>query len=146
MAEFILNHWGKGRFKGGVVCPMALELLRQMSLPTEGLRSKGWEGFAAAGTPERDYVLTVCDNAAGETCPIWPGHPITAHRGVPDPAAIDGSDATRMLAFRDSFRMLERRIQLFLALRHRELSRGETERKVVKIGRLRDDVGQDKAS
>lgn len=154
LAEAILNHSGGGRFKGwsagshpkGSVHPMALELLRQMHLPTEGLRSKGWDDFAAAGAPEMDFVFTVCDDAAGETCPIWPGHPITAHWGVPDPAAVGGLEATRMQAFRDAFRRLERRIQLFLAVRLKELSRAETERKVAEIGRLRDDAAEDKPS
>ena len=93
-----------------------------------------------------DYVFTVCDSAAGETCPIWPGHPITAHWGVPDPVAADGSEAVRMLAFRDAFRMLDRRIQLFLTVRLATLSRAEIQRKVIEIGRVRDDAAEDKAS
>ena len=154
LAESILNHSGKGLFRGwsagshpkGAVHPLALALLRQLGLPTDGLRSKSWEEFAAPGAPEMDYVFTVCDSAAGETCPIWPGHPITAHWGVPDPVATDGADTLRMLAFRDAFRMLDRRIQLFLAVRHRALSRTEIERKVIEIGRVRDDTAEDKAS
>ncbi len=154
LAESILNQAGKGRFKGwsagshpkGAVHPLALALLRQLGLPTEGLRSKSWEEFAAPGAPEMDYVFTVCDSAAGETCPIWPGHPITAHWGVPDPVAADGSEAVRMLAFRDAFRMLDRRIQLFLTVRLATLSRAEIQRKVIEIGRVRDDAAEDKAS
>lgn len=154
LAESILNQAGKGRFKGwsagshpkGAVHPLALALLRQLGLPTEGLRSKSWEEFAAPGAPEMDYVFTVCNSAAGETCPIWPGHPITAHWGVPDPVAADGSEAVRMLAFRDAFRMLDRRIQLFLTVRLATLSRAEIQRKVIEIGRVRDDAAEDKAS
>ncbi|MBN9567079.1 MAG: arsenate reductase ArsC [Alphaproteobacteria bacterium] len=154
LAESILNHAGKSQFRGwsagshpkGTVHPLALVLLRQIGLPIEGLRSKSWEEFAAPGAPEMDYVFTVCDNAAGETCPIWPGHPITAHWGVPDPAAVEGTEAAQMLAFRDAFRMLERRIQLFLAVRHRALSRAERERKVIEIGRVRNDAAEDEAS
>ncbi len=154
LAESILNQAGKGRFKGwsagshpkGAVHPLALALLRQLGLPTEGLRSKSWEEFAAPGAPEMDYVFTVCDSAAGETCPIWPGHPITAHWGVPDPVAADGSEAVRMLAFRDAFRMLDRRIQLFLTVRLATLSRAEIQRKVIEIGRVRDDAAEDKES
>lgn len=153
MAESILNHTGKGLFRGwsagshpkGAVHPRALAFLHQMGLPTEGLRSKSWEEFAVPGAPEMDYVFTVCDNAAGETCPIWPGHPITAHWGVPDPAAEEGSEAMQMLAFRDAFRMLDRRIQLFLAVRHKALTRAERERKVVEIGRIRDDAAEEEA-
>ncbi len=85
-----------------------------------------------------DFVFTVCDQAAGEVCPIWPGQPITAHWGIPDPAAVDGSAAERMLAFRTAFRMLERRIQLFLTIRFKELNRGTVERQVAEIGHLRD--------
>jgi arsenate reductase len=107
-------------------------------MPTGHLRSKSWDEFARPGAPAMDYVFTVCDQAAGEMCPVWPGQPVTAHWGVPDPAAAEGSEVERMLAFRDAFRMLERRIQLFLALRHKELSRADLAGKVAEIGRLRD--------
>jgi arsenate reductase len=90
-----------------------------------------------------DFVFTVCDAAAGEMCPIWPGHPITAHWGVADPAAVTGSESMRMLAFRDAFRILERRIRLFLALHHRELNRDEAERKVAEIGNMGIDLDKD---
>lgn len=144
MAESILNHWGKGLFRGwsagshpkGKVHPMALTLLRQMEMPLQGLRSKSWDEFAAPGAPQMDFVFTVCDAAAGETCPVWPGQPVTAHWGLADPAAVTGHESIRMLAFRDAFRVLERRIRLFLALHHREMNRVETQRKVAEIGSI----------
>lgn len=154
LAEVLLDHWGKGAFEGysagsspkGEVHPLALKLLGDFHLPTAGLRSKSWDEFARPGAPAMDFVFTVCDGAAGETCPVWPGHPITAHWGVPDPAAAEGTEAERTLAFREAFRMLERRIQLFLALRHKELGRAEMEQKVVEIGRVREDAAEDRAS
>jgi len=123
LAESLINHWGEGRFRGfsagshprGAVHPLAIELLRQMNLPTEGLRSKSWDEFAAAGTPRIDLVVTVCDNAAAEVCPVWPGHPATAHWGIPDPAAVEGTPEQRMAAFRDALGTLERRIRAFVA-------------------------------
>src|SRR6202044_33610 len=124
LAESLLNSLGKGRFRAysagsfpkGQVHPMAIELLQRMNLPTENLRSKSWDEFAAPGAPHIDFVLTVCDNAAGEVCPIWPGKPMTAHWGVPDPAAVQGTDIEEANAFREAFRMLGRRIDLFLSL------------------------------
>jgi protein-tyrosine-phosphatase len=95
---------------------MALELLKNMGLPTEGLHSKSWDTFAAPGAPSLDFVFTVCDNAAGETCPYWPGQPLTAHWGVPDPAAIEGSDTEKRLAFRAAFKALENRVKTFTSL------------------------------
>jgi arsenate reductase len=144
MAEAILDHWGKGRFKGfsagsfpkGSVHPMALRLLEQLAMPTGGLRSKSWDEFARPGAPTMDYIFTVCDQAAGEVCPVWPGHPITAHWGLPDPAAADGSDAEKMLAFRDAFRVLETRIKYFLTFRFRELQRSELQRLVREAGTI----------
>jgi arsenate reductase len=146
LAEALLDHWGKGAFKGysagsfpkGTVNPLALKLMRDFGMPTGHLRSKSWDEFAGPGAPSMDYILTVCDQAAGEMCPVWPGQPVTAHWRVPDPAAAEGSEAERMLAFRDAFRMLERRIQLFLALRHKELSHADLAGQVGEIGRLRD--------
>lgn len=122
LAESLINHWGEGRFRGfsagshprGAVHPLAIELLRQMNLPTEGLRSKSWDEFAAAGAPRIDLVVTVCDNAAAEVCPVWPGHPATAHWGIPDPAAVEGTPEQRMAAFRDALGTLERRIRAFV--------------------------------
>lgn len=124
LAEALLNKWGVGKFRGfsagsfpkGAVHPLALELLIQMKLPTEGLRSKSWDEFAQPGAPPLDFIFTVCDNAAGEVCPIWPGHPLTAHWGIDDPAAVEGSDAQKRLAFRRAFDVLENRIKAFTRL------------------------------
>lgn len=122
LAEVILNRHGKGRFCGfsagsypkGAVHPAAIALLDELGLPTEGLRSKSWDEFAQPGAPQLDFVFTVCDNAAGEMCPAWPGQPMTAHWGVEDPAAIDGEQQHH--AFWTAYQSLQRRIQLFLAL------------------------------
>jgi arsenate reductase len=124
LAESIMNRWGKGQFKGlsagsypkGNVHPLAIELLQQLDFPTDGLRSKSWSEFAAPGSPHLDFVITVCDNAAGETCPYWPGRPMTAHWGIPDPAAVEGTETERKFAFRQAFKALETRIKLFLSL------------------------------
>jgi arsenate reductase len=124
LAESLLRHLGAGRFiaySAGSFPkprphPRALRLLEEQGLPIAGLRSKSWDEFAAPGAPVMDFVFTVCDQAAGEVCPIWPGHPVTAHWGIPDPAAAGGSEAEQMLAFRNAFAQLERRIRLLLAL------------------------------
>ena len=124
LAEAILNRAGKGRFRAfsagsqpkAQVNPHTLNLLRHLGYDTAALRSKSWSEFAVAGAPALDFVFTVCDNAAGETCPFWPGQPMTAHWGIPDPAAAEGSEAEIAAAFNDAYRMLERRIELFLAL------------------------------
>ncbi len=124
LAESLLNDLGKSRFRGfsagsfpkGQVHPFALELLRRMDLPSEGLRSKSWDEFAAPEAPPIDFIVTVCDNAAGEVCPIWPGKPVTAHWGIADPAAVEGSDADKAVAFRQALKELETRIRLFIAL------------------------------
>jgi arsenate reductase len=145
LAEALLDHWGQGRFKGysagsfprGEVNPLAIELLSQFRMPTAAMRSKSWDEFAAAGAPEMDFVITVCDQAAGEQCPVWPGHPITAHWGVPDPAAVEGSNTIKMMAFRQAFAMLERRIKLFLEVRF-ALDRKSVEKQVREIGRVDD--------
>jgi len=154
LAERLLRQLGKGTFNGfsagsfpkGEVHPLALRMLRELGLSTAGLRSKSWDEFASPGAPVMDFVFTVCDQAAGELCPIWPGHPVTGHWGVPDPAAADGSEADRMLAFRDAFRMLERRIKLFLALPLASLDRTALQREVDAIGGLHPDIGKDRAS
>jgi arsenate reductase len=124
LAESLLNHWGKGRFRAfsagsfpnGHVHPLAIDLLKRTNLPSEGLRSKSWNEFAAPGAPPIDFIVTVCDNAAGEVCPIWPGKPMTAHWGIADPAAAEGSDADKAFAFRKALKELESRIKLFVQL------------------------------
>jgi arsenate reductase len=124
LAESLLNHWGKGKFRAfsagsfpkGQVHPLALDLLRRMNLPTEGFRSKSWDEFVAPGAPPIDFIFTVCDNAAGEVCPISPGKPMTAHWGIADPAAVEGSDAEKAFAFRKALQELETRIKLFTSL------------------------------
>jgi arsenate reductase (thioredoxin) len=124
IAESLLTHLGRPRMEAhsagsqpkGAVHPMALATLMQMHLPTEGLRSKSWDEFARADAPALDFVITVCDNAAGEVCPVWPGQPITAHWGLPDPAAIMDDEARQRQAFIDTAVALRRRIELMLAL------------------------------
>jgi arsenate reductase len=148
IAEVLINHWGKGRFKGysagsfpkGTVHPFAIELLRGLNLPTQGLRSKSWDEFAKPGAPVMDFVFTVCDQAAGEVCPLWPGNPMTAHWGVSDPAAVRGSLTEQMQAFRDTLRALEARIKVFTSLRVEALDRMALKREVDDIGRMRDTV------
>ena len=145
MAEVLLDHWGKGRFKGysagsfprGSVHPLALDLLTKSHLPTRGLRSKSWDEFAKPGAPVMDFVFTVCDQAAGEICPVWPGNPVTAHWGVPDPAAVEGDETKQRRAFRHAYVMLENRIKLFTSLRLAALDRLAIKREVDEIGRLR---------
>jgi len=124
LAEALLNSAGKGRFKAysagsfpkGEVNPHAIRLLENLKLPTEGLRSKSWDEFAEPGAPPLDFIITVCDNAAGEVCPIWPGKPVTAHWGIPDPAAAEGTDAEIAAAFGIAARQMRARIDLFLSL------------------------------
>ena len=143
LAEALVEHWGEDRFKGysagtfprGSVHPFAVELLEKLGLRTTGLRSKSWDEFARPGAPVMDFVFTVCDQAAGEACPVWPGNPITAHWGVPDPAAVEGSETERRNAFRDAFRALENRIKLFTALPLDKLDRMAIKRNVDDIGR-----------
>lgn len=143
LAEVLMNHWGGGRLRAysagsrptGQVQPLALALLEHLGLPTAGLRSKSWEEFAVPGAPALDFVITVCDDAAGETCPVWPGQPMTAHWGVADPAAAQGSEAERMQAFREAFRVLENRIKVFAALRPAALDRLSLQHRLDDIGR-----------
>ena len=124
LAEAYLNHAGRGRFiaysagshPAGRVNPFALELLREGGLPTTAARSKSWDEFARPGAPKIDFVITVCDSAAAEVCPVWPGHPVKVHWGVPDPAAVEGTDEQKRRAFNDALITLSRRIDLFLAL------------------------------
>ncbi len=143
LAEALLNAEGKGRFHAysagsypkGEVNPFALALLEQNGLSTIGLRSKSWDEFAAPGAPAMDFVFTVCDAAAGETCPVWPGQPVSAHWGMPDPASAAGSDAERMQAFRDTLRMLGNRIRIFAELPFDKLDR-------IKLKTRLDDIGR----
>jgi protein-tyrosine-phosphatase len=143
LAEALLDHWGKGRFRAhsagsfpkGTVHPMALDLLRTLDLPTAGLHSKSWGEFAAPGAPHMDFIFTVCDQAAGETCPVWPGKPMTAHWGQPDPAAATGNEVERRQAFREALRVLENRIKLFISLPVDALDRLALKSKLAKIGR-----------
>ncbi len=143
IAEALINQWGRGSFRGfsagshpkGAVHPIALELLRRMNLPTEGLRSKSWDEFAAPGAAPLDFVFTVCDNAAGEVCPYWPGQPMTAHWGVPDPAAVEGTDADRWMAFRETFRLLDNRIKIFTSLPLATLGRIKLQERLDAIGK-----------
>ena len=142
LGEALINHWGRGKFVGcsagsspkGKVHPIALELLEQLNLPTQGLRSKSWDEFARPGAPPLDFVFTVCDNAAGESCPFWPGQPMTAHWGLEDPAAVEGSDTEKWLAFRTVFRELENRIKVFTSLPIRTLDRSKLQARLDEIG------------
>lgn len=144
LAEALTNHWGQGRFRAysagsfpkGTVHPYALDLLHSFGLPTEGLWSKSWDAFAQEGAPVMDFVFTVCDQAAGEVCPIWPGNPVTAHWGIPDPAAVEGPEPVRRQAFRDAFRALENRIKAFTSLRPEHLDRLSLQRRLDEIGRI----------
>jgi arsenate reductase (thioredoxin) len=143
LAECILNREGMGKFKAysagsmptGKVNPYALNLLRKLNYDVSGLRSKSWEEFSGVGAPELDFVFTVCDNAANEVCPIWPGQPMTAHWGVPDPAAVEGSDAVRALAFDDTYRMLNQRISIFVNLPFASLSKLSLQERLDSIGK-----------
>ena len=143
LAESLVNHWGRGRFRGfsagshpkGEVHPIALELLERLDFPTEGLRSKSWDEFAAPGAAPLDFVFTVCDKAAGEVCPYWPGQPMTAHWGLPDPAAVEGSDTEKWLAFRAIFQALDNRIKIFTSLPLDTLNRIKLQESLDAIGK-----------
>jgi len=146
MAEAIINREGMGKFKGysagstpkGAVHPYTVDLLRQLNYDVTSLRPKDWAQFAQADAPELDFVFTVCDNAAGETCPIWPGQPMTAHWGVPDPAAVVGSEAEKRYAFADTYRMLAQRISIFVNLPLQSLDQIALQRRLDDIGKVRD--------
>lgn len=144
LAEALLNQWGQGRFRAysagshpaGKVNPLALELLKRHDFPTEGLRRKSWDEFAVPGAPKMDFVFTVCGNAAGEICPVWPGQPMTAHWGVDDPAAMEGSEVEKMQAFREAFRVLENRIKVFVSLPLRSLDTIKLKQELDRVGQL----------
>jgi arsenate reductase len=146
MAEVLLNRWGGGQFVGysagsfpkGQVHPMTLQLLQKLNLPTQGLRSKSWDEFTRPAAPHLDFVFTVCDNAAGEVCPVWPGQPMTAHWGVNDPAAVEGPEAVQLAAFHKAFRELEARIKIFCSISIASLDRMRLKERVDEIGRLGD--------
>jgi arsenate reductase len=143
LGEAILNHLGRGRFQAysagshptGQVNPLAIDELRRLGLPTEGYRSKSWDEFAAPGAPTMDFVFTVCDNARNEPCPVWPGHPVTAHWGVEDPAAVTGSVEQRRQAFRGAALVLWRRIELLLSLPLEKLDHLARQAGTAEIGR-----------
>jgi arsenate reductase len=142
MAECAMNRWGKGKFKAfsagshatGAVHPMTLQLLNELNYETSRLRSKSWDEFARADSPPLDFVFTVCDNVAGETCPVWPGQPITAHWGAADPAAFVGSEEARRRFFFKIYTELENRIKIFTSLPFDSLDRFALERRVREIG------------
>ncbi|MDZ4253047.1 MAG: arsenate reductase ArsC [Sulfuritalea sp.] len=146
LAEAILTHVGKGRFRAfsagshpaGKVNPWALELLARQGLAVADLRSKSWDEFAAEGAPHFDFVFTVCDNAAGEVCPVWPGQPMTAHWGIEDPAAVEGSDEEKRRAFSKAFAEMNRRIALFTSLPFAKLDAIAIKREIDQIGQLRE--------
>ena len=149
LAEAILNRVGAGRFKAfsagsqpkGKVHPYALQLLKSLNHDTSFARSKSWEEFAAPGAPEMNFVFTVCDNAAMEACPVWPGQPISAHWGVPDPAAVDGTEAEKHLAFAEAYRMLDNRISIFVNLPMKTIGKLALQARLHEIGRRFPEVG-----
>ena len=144
MAEALLNNVGQGKFRAysagshpkGEVHPLALELMESNRLPTAGLRSKSWEEFAQPQAPQMDFVFTVCDQAAGELCPIWPGQPMTAHWGIDDPAAVEGDEADRRRAFFEAFNALQNRLLIFVSLPLGKLERPLLQRRLDEIGKL----------
>jgi arsenate reductase len=145
LAEALMNHLGKGRFRAfsagshptGKVNPWAIKLLENQGLPVAGLRSKSWDEFGAPDSSPLDFVFTVCDNAAGEACPFWSGQPLTVHWGVEDPAAVEGDDTLKMLAFRQAFRELENRIKIFVSLPFQSLDKIRLKNKLDEIGKTR---------
>jgi len=146
LAEALLNRIGADRFVAysagshpkGQVHPLAIELLQTQGFPTEHLRSKSWDEFDCADAPKMDFIFTVCDSAAAESCPVWPGHPMTAHWGIPDPAAVEGPIEVRRKAFRDAFVALQSRIRLFVGLQITELDRIGLKHELDAIGRTTD--------
>ncbi|HEY7670478.1 MAG TPA: arsenate reductase ArsC [Hyphomicrobium sp.] len=154
IAECAINSLGRGKFKGfsagshprGAVHPYALELLQRLNYDVSGLRPKSWEEFATSGAPRLDFVFTVCDDAANETCPVWPGQPMTAHWGVPDPSAVTGTEAERRQVFADTHRMLYQRISIFVNLPIRELDKLSLQRRLDDIGRIGRMPGKEDAA
>ncbi len=144
LAEALLNARGQGHFRAysagshpkGAVHPLALDLIRENRMPVDGLRSKNWDEFAQPGAPRMDFVFTVCDNAAGEVCPVWPGQPMTAHWGIPDPAAIEGGDQEKRKAFLTAFTQLGARISLLINLPFASLDRLSLKSKLDEIGKM----------
>jgi arsenate reductase (thioredoxin) len=145
IAEALMNYWGRGKFNGfsagsfptGKVNPYALDILERTRIPVKEARSKSWDEYAQPGAPFMNFVFTVCDNAAGEVCPIWPGQPMSAHWGVADPAAVKGSETNRVNAFRTAFRELENRIKIFTSLPLNQLDKVRLQKQLDEIGKLR---------
>jgi protein-tyrosine-phosphatase len=154
LAEAIMNREGRGRFRGfsagsqpkGEPNPFAIALLRKLNFDTSSLRSKNWDEFSSPDAPKMDFVFTVCDSAAAEQCPYWPGQPMTAHWGLSDPAAVEGTDAEKAIAFADTYRMLSQRISIFVNLPMTSLDRLALQRRLDEIGRTPDSVAAQKAS
>ncbi len=150
LAEGILRQVGAGRFRAfsagsqpkGTVNPFALKVLAAHEINVQGLRCKSWDEFGASDAPQIDFVITVCDNAAGETCPVWPGQPISAHWGIEDPAAVEGTDIEKERAFEQAYRYLSRRIEAFAALPVESLDALKLEREMLRIGRLEGATAQ----
>lgn len=146
LAEAALNRLGRGRFRAfsagsqpkGKIHPYALDLLRNQNFPVEDLHSKSWDEFTRPDAPTLDFVFTLCDSAAAESCPVWPGQPMTAHWGMPDPAAVEGSEAVKRAAFADTMRMLVNRIGIFVSLPMRSLDRLSLQRRIEDIGKTRE--------
>ena len=150
LGEALIRHWGRGRFRGfsagshpkGEVHPMALETLRKYHLPTAALRSKSWDEFARPGAPPLHFVFTVCDRAAREVCPLWPGQPMTAHWGIEDPAAVQDARDFQLRAFNKAFRELDARIKIFTSLRLEMIDRMALQKKLDAIGQVHADQGE----
>ena len=151
LAECVTNKLGAGKFKAysagsqpsGKIHPYALDLLRSLGYETSALRSKSWEEFAQPGAPELDFIFTVCDDAADEVCPVWPGQPMTAHWGLPDPSRVEGNEAVRRIVFAQTIRMLSQRIGIFTNLPFASLDRMSLKRRVVEIGRTQPVTSED---
>ena len=143
LAESLLNYWGRGKFRAfsagsvpkGRMHPLAVDLLQRMNLPSEGFRSKSWDEFAAPGAPRIDFIFTVCDNAAGEVCPVWPGKPMSAHWGIADPAAVEGTESDKAFAFRRTLKELEARIKLLVGLPIESLDSATLQARLREIGK-----------